>query len=67
MPRQGGQGPDAGKDRCVPDPARTDGLLDEEWLRAFCERKYESDFSREMTRSVAEYLEDYRPEETGEG
>lgn len=26
------------------------------WVRAFCQRKYESDFSREMTRSVAEYL-----------
>lgn len=31
----------------------------EEWMRAFCERKYNSDFSREMTRSVAEYLKDY--------
>lgn len=28
----------------------------EQWLRAFCERKYQSDFSREMSRSVAEYL-----------
>jgi FMN reductase (NADPH) len=28
----------------------------EEWSRAFCSRKYNSDFSREMTRSVAEYL-----------
>ena len=27
-----------------------------EWLHAFCNRKYNSDFSREMTRSVAEYL-----------
>ena len=26
-------------------------------MTAFCKRKYESDFSREMTRSVAEYLE----------
>ena len=33
----------------------------EEWMTAFCKRKYESDFSREMTRSVAEYLEQYRP------
>lgn len=31
----------------------------EEWSQAFCERKYNSDFSREMTRSVAEYLKDY--------
>lgn len=30
------------------------------WVQAFCARKYESDFSREMTRSVAEYLEQYR-------
>lgn len=29
------------------------------WLRAFCERKYDCDFSREMTRSVAEYLKEY--------
>ena len=27
-----------------------------EWLSAFCKRKYNSDFSREMTRSVREYL-----------
>ncbi len=27
------------------------------WVRAFCARKYESDFSREMTRSVEQYLE----------
>jgi len=28
-----------------------------EWMRAFCERKYNSDFSREMTDSVRRYLE----------
>ena len=28
----------------------------ESWLRAFCKRKYNSDFSREMTRSVRAYL-----------
>ncbi|MBQ6691921.1 MAG: hypothetical protein IJN00_01155 [Clostridia bacterium] len=28
----------------------------EKWMEAFCNRKYNSDFSREMTRSVAEYL-----------
>ena len=28
----------------------------EEWMQAFCDRKYNSDFSREMTRSVAAYL-----------
>ncbi|MBQ3010306.1 MAG: nitroreductase family protein [Oscillospiraceae bacterium] len=27
-----------------------------EWMQAFCNRKYNSDFSKEMTRSVAEYL-----------
>ena len=31
----------------------------EKWLQAFCNRKYNSDFSREMTRSVAKYLEEY--------
>ena len=31
-----------------------------EWLHAFCKRKYNSDFSREMTRSVEVYLEDFR-------
>ena len=29
------------------------------WLRAFCARKHNSDFSREMSRSVAEYLKDF--------
>ena len=28
-----------------------------EWMRAFCERKYNSDFSREMTDSIHRYLE----------
>lgn len=32
----------------------------EERFRAFCQRKYNSDFSREMTRSVEEYLKDFR-------
>lgn len=30
-----------------------------DWMRAFCTRKYNSDFSREMTRSVKEFLKDY--------
>ena len=30
------------------------------WMKAFCTRKYDSDFSREMTRSVAEYLKQYQ-------
>ena len=32
----------------------------EKWLQAFCNRKYMSDFSREMTRSVGKYLEEYK-------
>ena len=34
----------------------------EEWMKAFCERKYNSDFSREMTRSVSEALRQFDPE-----
>ena len=30
-----------------------------EKIKAFCERKYNSDFSREMTRSVEEYIKEY--------
>ena len=32
----------------------------EEWMEAFCQRKYNSDFSREMSRSVAVYLKDFK-------
>ena len=32
----------------------------DEWIRAFCNRKYNSEFSREMTRSVGVYLDEYR-------
>ncbi len=32
----------------------------DEWINAFCERKYNSDFSREMTRSVGVYLQDFK-------
>ncbi len=35
----------------------------EAWMRAFCARKYNSDFAREMTRSVGEYLRDFEEEE----
>lgn len=35
----------------------------EEWMHAFCERKFNSEFSREMTRSVGEYLKMFREEE----
>ena len=30
-----------------------------EWIKAFCDRKYNSDFSKEMSRSVRVYLEDF--------
>ena len=30
-----------------------------EWMEAFCQRKFSSDFAREMSRSVAEYLKDF--------
>ena len=33
------------------------------WIHAFCERKYNSDFSREMTRSVREYLGQFHTED----
>ncbi len=32
----------------------------EEWANRFCQRKYNSDFSREMSRSVAEYWNEYK-------
>ena len=31
----------------------------QEWLKAFCERKYNSAFSREMSRSVRKYWQDF--------
>ena len=31
----------------------------EDWCKAFCKRKYNSDFSKEMTRSVGEYLKQF--------
>ena len=31
-----------------------------DWMQAFCQRKYNSDFAREMTRSVERYLDDFR-------
>ena len=34
----------------------------EEWLKAFCDLKYQFDFSREMSRSVEEYLKVFRSE-----
>ena len=32
----------------------------EEWCSAFCSRKYNSDFSTEMSRSVGKYLDSYK-------
>lgn len=34
----------------------------DEWMQAFCNRKYNADFSKEMTRSVGKYLEAYEKE-----
>ena len=31
----------------------------ESWMRAFCQRKYNSDFAKEMSRSVSKYLKQY--------
>ena len=38
---------------------KTGGLTYEQWMQAFCMRKYESAFSREMSRSVRKYLEEF--------
>lgn len=38
---------------------RTGSKSYEEWMQAFCERKYNSGFAREMTRSAEKYLEDF--------
>ena len=32
----------------------------EDYMKAFCDRKYNSDFSREMSRSVSEYLKQFK-------
>ena len=39
------------------EPRATNGF--DAYMSAFCKRKYDSDFSREMTRSVAEYLKQF--------
>ena len=42
-------------------PGKSTGGEDfEGWMQAFCARKYNSDFSVEMTESVREYLESFR-------
>ncbi|MGN0981569.1 MAG: nitroreductase family protein [Candidatus Limivicinus sp.] len=38
------------------------GRTYDQWVQAFCKRKYNSDFSREMSRSVQRYLEAYAME-----
>lgn len=43
---------------------RCGALSYEKWMEAFCNRKYNSDFSREMTRSVEEYLRAFGMEKT---
>ena len=43
---------------------RTGGQSFEAWMSAFCRRKYDSDFAREMSRSVEEYLRDFEEEES---
>ena len=48
------------------DNSKQDGAKEETadayraWMQAFCDRKYNSAFSREMTRSVREYLKDFQ-------
>jgi nitroreductase/FMN reductase (NADPH)/FMN reductase [NAD(P)H] len=37
-------------------------LTYEEWCQRFCNRKYNSDFSKEMTRSVGVYMDQYEKE-----
>lgn len=37
----------------------TGALSYDEWIKRFCARKYDSDFSREMTRSVGKYIEQF--------
>ncbi|MGN0203110.1 MAG: nitroreductase, partial [Coprococcus sp.] len=39
--------------------SRGNGSFDD-WMQAFCKRKYHSDFSLEMTRSVEEALKNFR-------
>lgn len=42
---------------------RTDIRAYEDYMKAFCERKYNSDFSKEMSRSVNEYLKQFKNQE----
>ena len=38
---------------------RAEQISYEEYMKRFCNRKFNSDFSREMSRSVGEYLKDF--------
>lgn len=42
---------------------RTEKTGFDKWMQAFCKRKFDSDFAREMSRSVGEYWKAYREEE----
>ncbi|MCM1174578.1 MAG: nitroreductase family protein [Blautia sp.] len=46
---------------------RTGAKSYEEWMEAFWKRKYESDFSNEMNRSMEIYLKDFREHPAAEG
>lgn len=41
----------------LPEPEKEE--VYKSWMRAFADRKYNSDFAKEMTRSVREYLKEY--------
>ena len=43
-----------------------EGTAYADWISAFCARKYNSDFARELNRSVREYLKQYDGEEGDE-
>ncbi len=49
--------------KCYEDRAKKDNKEIkpfDEYMKAFCNRKYNSEFSKEMTRSVNKYLEDFK-------
>ena len=46
---------------------RTGAVGWDDWMKAFHSRKYDSDFSREMSRSVARYLDDFAWQEEEKG
>ena len=54
----------SGEETCEMFSGRLGGKSYEQWMSAFCSRKYHSGFAREMSRSVRKYLEDFNPDET---